>query len=173
MKRRRAMICSGGIFAALWLLAAAPAGALEAGDPAPTFQAAALGGGKPLALAAYHGKVVYLDFWASWCPPCLVSLPLLEELRQEFPAAEFQVLAVNVDRDPERARAFLRKLPVGYPSAADPEGQIPERFGIETMPTSFLIDGKGVIRHVHPGFRRSDLEGLRKRIVELLAAEAR
>ena len=79
------------------------------GQKAPEFKAPALDGGKSLSLAAYRGKVVYLDFWASWCPPCLTSLPLLEELRKEFPSDQFQILAVNVDQDPEKARKFLER----------------------------------------------------------------
>jgi peroxiredoxin len=80
------------------------------------------------------------------------------------------VLAVNVDSDPEKARRFLEKRPVGYPSVTDPKGRIPETFGIETMPTSFLIDRDGVIRHVHNGFRRGDIESIRSRIRELVGA---
>jgi peroxiredoxin len=152
------------------LALAAGAGALEAGAPAPNFTAPSLDGGPQLSLASRRGKVVYLDFWASWCQPCLTSLPLLDGLRTEFAARGFEVLAVNVDRDPEQARRFLARLDVGYPSASDPEGRIPEQFGIETMPTSFLIDRQGVIRYVHDGFRRGDIEPLRARIAELLAA---
>lgn len=162
----------GRIAASLLLLCASTAHALEPGDPAPAFSAPSLaGGGQTLALESFQGKVVYLDFWASWCPPCLQSLPLIDELRQEFPDADFQVLAVNVDRDPQRARRFAEQRRIGYPSASDPEGRIPERFGIETMPTSFLIDREGVVRYVHPGFRRADIDALRERIARLVSAE--
>jgi thiol-disulfide isomerase/thioredoxin len=109
-----------------------------------------------------------LDFWASWCTPCLSSLPLLDGLRREFPAKDFQVVAVNVDRDPARALAFLAERPVGYPSASDPEGRVPERFGLETMPTSFVIDRAGVIRHVQRGFRPGDIDPLREHIRRLV-----
>lgn len=153
---------------ALLLLLAAPAAALEAGDRAPSFTAHSLKGAGKLSLSAYRGKVVYLDFWASWCGPCVVSLPLIDELRKEFPAADFQVLAVNVDTDLEKARKFLERRPVGYPSAVDPNGRLPERFGITTMPTSFVIDRQGVIRHVHSGFERGDIASLRKQIVKLV-----
>lgn len=152
------------------LCGTAPARALGPGDLAPLFTAPALGGGGDVALAAYRGRVVYLDFWASWCTPCLSSLPQLEALRREFPASDFQVVAINVDREPEKALAFLAKRPIGYPSATDPEGQLPEVFGIEAMPTSFLIDRRGVIQHVHRGFRNGDLEDLRQRIESLVAA---
>ena len=142
--------------------------ALGTGDIAPSFTAPALSGGGQLSLQAFRGKVVYVDFWASWCGPCLTSLPLLDDLRKEFPTAKFQILAVNVDRDPAQARAFLEKWPVGYPSVMDPEGRIPGRFGLETMPTSYLIDGRGVVRFVNEGFREGDIETLRLNIEALL-----
>lgn len=154
---------------ALLVASAAPAGALEEGEAAPEFSAPRLVGEGAVSLGAYRGKVVYLDFWASWCAPCLVSLPMLEELRKEFPADHFQILAVNLDREPARARSFLRKRKISYPSATDPEGRIPERFGLETMPTSYLIDARGVVRHVHTGFRKGDVDDLRARIRGLLS----
>ena len=128
----------------------------------------ALGGDGTVSLGAYRGKVVYLDFWASWCAPCQAALPALEQLRKEFPADQFQVIAVNVDQDPEKALRLLEKHKIGYPSAADPEGRLPETFGLKTMPTSYLIDRDGVVRLVHPGFRSSDVEGLRKQIRTLV-----
>ena len=157
-----------GSLLGLLLLCAPSASALEVGDRAPQFAARDLNGGSNLSLAAYRGKVIYLDFWASWCAPCLISLPLLEKLRKEFPASKFQILAINVDRDPAKARKFLRQHPVGYPSGTDPDGRLPGVFQIETMPTSFLIDQHGVIRYIHHGFRSSDIELLRKRIRALV-----
>jgi peroxiredoxin len=145
-----------------------PAGAIEQGEKAPNFTAPTLTGGT-VSLAAYRGKVVYLDFWASWCGPCAQALPALEELRKEFPPGDFQVVAVNVDREAKSAKAFLRKRPVGYPSALDPNGAIPEQFGVEVMPTSFLIDRDGTVRHVQRGFRTEDVVPLRKQIQQLVA----
>lgn len=142
--------------------------ALKPGDRAPAFSAPLLDGKGNLSLGQYRGKVVYLDFWASWCAPCLTSIPLLEELRSEFPGDDFQVLAVNVDEDPDKARRFLSRVSVQYPSATDPAGRIPEIFGIETMPTSFIIDRQGVVRHVQKGFRESELDSIRSRIRELV-----
>ncbi len=148
----------------------ANASALEDGAKAPDFKLPSLDGGKSLSLASFRGKVVYLDFWASWCPPCLTSLPLLEDLRKQFPNDQFQILAVNVDQDVAKARKFLERTGVGYPSATDPKGRLPEMFGVETMPTSFLIDRTGVIRYVHHGFRKGDVGPLRERIAQLVAA---
>ena len=150
-----------------------PAAAQEVGERAPSFSLPNLDGQGSVSLDEHRGKVVYLDFWASWCPPCLTSLPILDELRGEFPADRFQVVAVNVDSDPEKARKFLKKRPVGYPSASDPKGQLPPRFAIETMPTSFLIDEKGVVRYVHPGFRKTDVDPLREKIRALIAKAQR
>lgn len=158
-----ALVAAGALFVAL-LLPVGSAFAVEAGEAAPDFSAKRLGAGEDIDLAAYRGKVVYLDFWASWCPPCLLSLPALEKLRGEFPATDFEVIAVNLDRDTSRAMRFLAERTIGYPSATDPEGRIPEKFGLETMPTAYLIDREGVVRHVHKGFRMGDVEDLRAEI---------
>lgn len=160
---------AAGTVLALLLAIAAPAAAVEEGDKAPEFHAPRLNADGGVSLGDFRGKVVYLDFWASWCAPCLVSLPVLDELRKEFPADRFQILAVNLDREPAKARSFLRKRKIGYPSATDPEGRIPETFGLETMPTSYLIDAKGVVRHVHTGFRKGDVGDIRARIQGLLS----
>jgi thiol-disulfide isomerase/thioredoxin len=156
--------------AVLWLFVSGAARAADEGDPAPAFSASKLGGDGSISLSSYRGKVVYLDFWASWCAPCQAALPALEELRKEFPADQFQVIAVNVDTDPEKALRLLAKHKIGYPSAADPEGRLPESFGLKTMPTSYLIDRNGVVRMVHPGFRSSDVAALRARIKTLVEA---
>jgi peroxiredoxin len=148
---------------------AAPAIALNQGDPAPDFSAPGLAGGT-VSLGSYRGKVVYLDFWASWCGPCAQELPALDALRKAFPPGEFEVVAVNVDRQPSLAKAFLNKRPVGYPSAQDPKGEIPASFGVETMPTSFLIDRDGIVRYVQRGFRESDVPSLREQIQQLVAS---
>jgi peroxiredoxin len=147
------------------------ANAVERGAAAPGFSAPALTGGGNVSLAAYRGKVVYVDFWASWCPPCLESLPQFEALRKELPSDRFQIVAINLDKDPAKARAFLAKHPIGYPSASDPQGKIPGSFGLETMPTSYLIDERGVVRYVHEGFRKGDIDEIRAQIQKLLGSK--
>ena len=142
--------------------------ALEEGDRAPAFSLPALDGDGEVSLAQYKGKVIWLDFWASWCPPCLTSLPELEALRKEMPAAKFQVVAINIDEQPKKALRFLAKKPVGYPNASDPEGSLPEVFGLETMPTSYLIDQKGVIRLVHKGYREGDIAKIKAEATRLM-----
>jgi thiol-disulfide isomerase/thioredoxin len=167
-----ALVAAHALFVAL-LLPAGVALAVEAGEAAPGFSAKRLGAGADIDLAHYRGKVVYLDFWASWCPPYLLSLPALEKLRGEFPATDFEVLAVNLDRDPSRAMRFLAERTIGYPSATDPEGRIPEEFGLETMPTAYLIDREGIVRHVHKGFRKGDIDDLRGEIRTLVDGKRR
>jgi len=154
--------------AGLMLAFVSPATALGPGDHAPEFSATRLDRPGQVKLSDYRGKVVYLDFWASWCAPCLVSLPLLDQMRKEFPPDQFQVVGVNVDTEPSKAKQVLQKRPVGYPSATDPNGSVPERFGLETMPTSYLIDRKGVVRYVHPGFKSSDIDEIRGHVRDLV-----
>ena len=149
-------------------LLAGPAAALDVGDRAPDFAAPSLAGDAPVELSKYRGKVVYLDFWASWCGPCLVAIPEIEEMRSEFPSDRFQIVAVNLDKKKKKALRFLDKHPVGYPSASDPKGRLPGQYGVETMPTSYLIDAEGVIRYVHRGFERGDGSKLREEIRALL-----
>ena len=158
-------------FMASCLLAATSASALDEGDRAPDFSAPSLNGEGNIALGQYRGKVVYLDFWASWCGPCLQAIPEIEEMRTEFPADQFQIVAVNLDQKEKKALRFLKKNPIGYPSASDPKGRLPGQFGVETMPTSYLIDGDGVIRYVHRGFSRGDGSRLREEVRALLGEQ--
>lgn len=152
----------------LLLTVAGPSLAVQPGEPAPPFRARVLDGADTLSLEAYTGKVIYLDFWASWCGPCAAALPAIDALQKEFGTQGFQVLAVNVDQDLDDARRFLAQRPVDYPNVADPNGAIPERFAVETMPTSFLIDREGIVRHVHKGFRKGDESELRNHIQALV-----
>ena len=151
------------------LLAASSGFALDEGDRAPDFQARSLVGDAQVVLHELHGKVVLVDFWASWCAPCNAAMPQLEKLSKEFPAEQFVVLGVNVDTKLDDARRALSRRPVTYPNASDPTGMLPKRFGLETMPTSYLIDQNGVVRLVHRGFRNGDMDEIRKQIEKLLA----
>jgi thiol-disulfide isomerase/thioredoxin len=150
----------------LALLFLAPAGALaiKPGQTAPEIEGPLLDGSGKLSLSAYRGKVVYVDFWASWCPPCLAAVPALEKLRAEFANDDFQIIAVNVDKKPKKARKFLAKNSTGYPSVSDPKGAVPASYGLETMPTSYLVDRSGVVRYVHEGFRDGDIDEIRRQI---------
>ena len=167
---KRGTLVAGLLVLAASLVTGGAALALEAGDRAKDFEAPRLDGSGTISLTSYRGKVVYLDFWASWCNPCQTALPLIDALRKDFPEKDFQVVAVNVDKDTKKAKKFLAKNPVGYASASDPRGKLPREFGLETMPTSYLIDRAGVIRYVHKGFREDDIASIRAEIQKLVGA---
>lgn len=148
---------------------ATPSQAVNLGDPVPNLEGPSLQGPGKLSIEDLRGKVVYVDFWASWCGPCATALPVLDGFRDEFSRDDFEVFAINVDSNPKQGKTFLKKRPVRYPSLSDPKGAYPTLFGVETMPTSFLVDRKGVIRKVHYGFRKGDIEEIRQSIRELVA----
>jgi len=141
--------------------------ALQVGEAMPAFTLPGLGHGKILRSGYFQGKVMYLDFWASWCGPCRVSLPAMNALYREFNAEGFEVVAVNVDKDRAEAHRFLKQHPVSYYVVAD-DGSLPRRFGVKGMPTAYLIDRSGTVRRVHEGFRPGDDKRLRKQIRQLL-----
>jgi thiol-disulfide isomerase/thioredoxin len=161
-------------YTALLLLAlplAALAGA-QTGQPAPVFEGAPLlREGAPIRLEDYRGKVVYLDFWASWCAPCRVSLPLLEELRRQYQASGFEVIAVNVDENPEDALDFLKKYPVTYPIVRDPQQAVARLYDVPAMPTSYLIGRDGVVHAVKHGFKKNDMPKLNEAVAKLVKGE--
>src|SRR5215469_139690 len=105
-----------------------------------------------LDLSAYKGKVVYLDFWASWCTPCRLSFPFMNELQRTYGPRGLVVLAVNVDKDQAAAAEFLREQPAGFKIVYDPAGHIASQFNFRDMPTSVLIGRDGRQRFVHSGF---------------------
>jgi thiol-disulfide isomerase/thioredoxin len=142
---------------------------VSTGETAPEIDLPRLPAGpENVRLADLQGKVVYVDFWASWCGPCRVSFPLLEAMRNELGSQGFEVLAVNVDEFKEDALRFLDTLPVSYLVAYDQAGSTPAAYGIVGMPTGFLVDRQGIVRKRHQGFRKSDAAMLRAEIVKLL-----
>ena len=143
--------------------------AISVGDTVPSFKARTIDGSKSIAVDDYRGKVVLIDFWASWCPPCLKSLPKYNELRREIGTSDFEIVAVNVDENTEDAKKFLAKHPVSYPIAKDPKGVLPGVFGVKAMPTSYLVDKNGVVKYVHAAFKEGDIEKLRAEIEKLIA----
>jgi len=108
--------------------------------------------GAPVQLAAFKGKVVLVDFWASWCVPCKTSFPALDTLHREFEARGLAVVAVNLDERRKDAEGFLSAHPHTMPVFFDPGGAAPTAFGVKGMPTSFLIDRAGIIRFTHQGY---------------------
>ena len=157
-----------GLFAALILCLSTSAFAVSPGEMAPNFNLKNLATGKLDSLKKYRGKVVYLDFWASWCGPCRQSLPLLNTLRQELKRKGFEVIAVNLDENLSDATKFLDQYPVQYPVLLNPKGTVPNLYKLPGMPTSYLIDRKGKIQKVHVGFKEADIAEIRKQAIKLL-----
>lgn len=124
--------------------------------------------GKEISLASLKGKVVYLDFWASWCGPCALSFPYMSELSKKHKGDGLEVVAISVDESREEAEVFLSSHKPDFTIGHDPNGNCPKTYGIETMPTSYLIDRKGTLREVHHGFRDSDRGELDSAIIALL-----
>jgi len=157
------------VLALLALVGSASAGAVQPGQPAPAFESAALTGGAPIRLADSLGKVVYLDFWASWCGPCRLSLPWMERLSQDYGARGLVVIAVNVDEKTADGRAFLQRFPVDFAVAVDPRGDVASLYDVQDMPSSYLIDRRGVVRAVHRGFNPQAARSVRDEALALLA----
>lgn len=113
-------------------------------------------GGEPaLDLEAYRGKVVYLDFWASWCAPCRKSFPWMNTMQAMYGAQGLVIIGVNVDANAQDAQAFLAQTPADFPIVYDPNGKLAEAYGLMGMPSSFLIDRNGKVVANHVGFRDS------------------
>ncbi len=152
---------------------ALPAAALSVGDTAPDFQLSALpdgrGGNAVLSLRDLRGRVVYLDFWASWCGPCKQSFPWMNSLQQRYGAQGLQVVAVNLDERNEDARRFLAKVPAQFRVAFDGAGDTPKRYAILGMPTSVLIGADGRVLKVHSGFNADDTAALESAIQQALS----
>jgi len=133
----------------------------------PTFDSA-----EPVSLADLRGKVVFVDFWASWCSPCRQSLPLYDKLRSDLAAADFVVLAIGLDEDVADAKAFLAEHPVKYTTLQNPQGDVAKAFDLKGMPSSYLIDRDGIVRARHVGFEPKDIDVLKKEIAGLVAVSA-
>jgi len=119
-------------------------------------------------LDTLHGKVVLVDFWASWCSPCLQSFPWMNALQQKHAGDGLVIVAVNVDQDRALADAFLQKVPARFRVEYDGEGALAREFGVQAMPTSFLIDRSGQVRIRHAGFKDKHHEERERQIQQLL-----
>ena len=119
--------------------------------------------------STYLGRVTYVDFWASWCGPCRLSLPALNRLSKDFDTADFGVVAISVDYVDEDALDFLKRYPVDYPVAIDKTGNTGRDFAVAGMPSGYLIGRDGLIREVHVGFRKGDEAFLRQQIQALIS----
>lgn len=144
----------------LWLCLILPIylGAMPINVPAPPLQGERISDQSTIRLQDYLGKVVLIDFWASWCVPCRRALPELNKLQKKYKNKSFTVLAINLDKNSEDAQHFLKQYPVQYPILINvPAPQI-NAYQIEGLPVSYLIDKQGKIIERFIGFKHSHVQ---------------
>ena len=150
-------------------LSCATSFALEEGDTIPEFNLASIYEGQPnIQLSNLEGKTLYIDFWASWCAPCITSLPLYNELYDKYKDNGLEVIAINVDNPIEDGLDFLLDTPLDFLIPQDPEGDAAELFGVIGMPSSYLVSPDGNVELVHMGFRNGDINVIEEEIKKLL-----
>ena len=120
-------------------------------------------------LSSYRGKIVYLDFWASWCVPCRQSFPFMNDMHEKYSEDGLKVVAINLDTERDKAKRFLKIIPADFTIAYDPSGKVPEFYQLSVVPSLYLINREGKIVYKHSGFRSSQSEKLESKIQQLLS----
>lgn len=137
--------------------------------PAPELMASDLAG-DPKTLADYRGKVVLLNFWASWCPPCLREMPSMERLRVKMAGRPLAIVALDSAETREEVNVYLSRMKLGFPVLLDPDGSNTQRWKVFALPTTFLLDAEGRVRYVLTGPTEWD-EGEALQVIESLLGE--
>jgi len=117
----------------------------------------------------HAGKVIYLDFWATWCAPCLQSFPWMTQMQEQYGDDGLVIIAASLDTDRRLVERFTSENPSGFTIAYDKGGKLADQFGVRAMPTAVLIDRKGRIAAQHAGFNDASKQDYEKKIVEVLA----
>jgi cytochrome c-type biogenesis protein len=138
--------------------------------PSEDFTLELLGGGES-ALSEHRGKVVFLNFWATWCPPCREEMPSMQTLYDELADEGLEILAVNVLEDVDTAQAFIDEQGFTYPVLMDTNGRVMLRYGVRAYPTTYIIDRDGNVIGVRPGFHDWGSDGMIASMRMLLEAE--
>jgi thiol-disulfide isomerase/thioredoxin len=145
-------------------------GASFVGQLAPDTEFAALRSTGTISLSSLRGKVVLLDFWASWCAPCQEELPLLDDMAVRLKDKNIEIVGLSIDENKADAEQFLtRKSDWSLTLGHDPEQKTAEQFKPPKMPSSYVIDRKGVVRQMNAGFERSDLQKIEAQLLALAA----
>lgn len=124
--------------------------------------------GKQVALSSLRGEVVLLDFWATYCKPCKVELPILDRMQAKYKKKGLKVVSVAVDEDPQDAKDFLAQHPVALMTLFDAKDEVRPTLALETLPAILLVDRKGKIRYVHKGALAEDDPAFLKEVETLL-----
>jgi peroxiredoxin len=137
------------------------------GAAAPAFNLPSPDAKKKVNLASYSGKVVVVDFWATWCNPCHDSFPAYQRIAEKF-GSKVAVIGISVDEDPAGIPKFAQETGAKFPLAWD-DGQVTSKsYQPPTMPTSFVVDTSGIVRFVHSGFHSGEERELESEISSLL-----
>lgn len=127
----------------------------------------------PAGLAPVEGQVVWVDFWASWCVPCRRSFPWLNSMHRKYGPDGLQIIAVNLDKDRALADKFLAEVPAEFALRFDPAGELAKHYGVQAMPSSYLIDTEGNVLASHAGFRSGEAAEYERAIQAALAKSRR
>ena len=147
--------------------AQAPESGELVGAQAPEFSLAGPGGGEAIGPAAFRGKVLIVDFWATWCKPCRESFPVYQRLVDKFDG-KLAVIGVSVDDDDQGILAFREQTGVKFPLVWDQGQAAASVYKPATMPTSFLIDRDGLVKFVHAGFHAGDEAEIERQVQSLV-----
>jgi len=141
-----------------------------ANEPAPDLSLKKLDNSS-FKISDFKGDVLYVDFWATWCPPCRKSFPWMESMNEKYKSLGFKVIAVSLDTKRDVIDQFLKSMSAHFTIAHDPSGDSASAFKVKGMPSSYLIDRKGNIYKTHVGFNDNDKASLEAAIKSLLSAE--
>jgi len=135
--------------------------------PAADFTVKSLSG-KNIKLSEQRGRVVILNFWATWCTPCKKELPYFNSLYQKYRAVGLEVLGVNIDKGTSEVKRMSQDFNLAFPVLLDPKGRISDLYLVRSMPTTYVIGKDGMVHHVHWGFGPDEPERYEKEIRALL-----
>jgi len=141
--------------------------AINAGDAAPGFSLKDVNG-NTVTLNSFKGMVVFLTFWATWCPSCKEELPDLNTLQRKYACKGFTVLSICIESSDSIVSNYLKKHPVTFPVLVDKGGAVAEAFRFSGLPASFMVGKDGIIRHKYSGYNKEAFTLIEKEIIELL-----
>jgi peroxiredoxin len=162
---RRRLVVALALGAAAGAAAGAPSASAGAGAPDFTLRSA---DGPNVRLQEQRGRVVMVNFWATWCGPCRLEMPHLNRLYGKYRDAGFTLLGVNIDEDPAKAVSLAARLGLQFPVLLDSEKKVSRLYDLSTMPSTVLIDRDGRLRYVHLGYREGYENTYERQIRELL-----
>lgn len=119
-------------------------------------------------LSEFRGKVVLLNFWASWCGPCRQEMPLLNSLHKKYKKLGFTVMGINVEEDSRKAKVIVKEVGIKFPILFDTENKVSDLYKVDAMPSTVLIDRSGNMRYLHKGYKKGDMQTYKKWVKKLI-----